>query len=198
MTYRVYRSGRKTLALQIQNGQLIVRAPYLASREQIEKFVLSHVDWVKRQLARVEAQRRALDALEPLSKGEIAALAERARRVIPARVRLYAERLEVSYGRITIRNQRTRWGSCSAKGNLNFNCLLMLAPLETLDSVVVHELCHRKEMNHSARFYSEVLRVFPEYYRHHGWLKQNGAALMDRMQRGYEAEGAAKQETEIP
>ena len=95
--------------------------------------------------------------------------------------RNYAEKLGVSYGRITIRNQRSRWGSCSGKGNLNFNCLLMLAPPEVLDSVVVHELCHLRQMNHSERFYAEVLRVFPDYWRCHRWLKENGGALMQRM-----------------
>ncbi len=80
-------------------------------------------------------------------------------------------------GNDAIRSQRTKWGSCSAKGNLSFNCLLMLAPPEFLDSIVVHELCHRKEMNHSKRFYAEVLRVFPEYRKWNKWLKENGWLL---------------------
>ena len=86
----------------------------------------------------------------------------------------------VTYKRITIRKQKSRWGSCSAKGNLNFNCLLMLTPPEVIDSVVVHELCHRKEMNHSQRFYEEVLRVFPEYKQWDRWLKKNGTAILLR------------------
>ena len=84
---------------------------------------------------------------------------------IPERVRHYAPLVGVSFGRITIRNQRSLWGSCSAKGNLNFNCLLMLTPPEVIDSVIVHELCHRKEMNHSKAFYAEVRRVFPDYWK---------------------------------
>ncbi len=64
---------------------------------------------------------------------------------------------------------------------MSFNCLLMLAPARVLDSVVVHELCHRREMNHSPRFYAEVLRVFPEYRRWYGWLKEHGPALMERL-----------------
>ena len=82
---------------------------------------------------------------------------------------------------MTIRNQKTRWGSCSSNGRLNFNCLLMLAPREVLDSVVVHELCHLKEMNHSDRFYAEVYRVFPEYDRCSRWLKTDGTVLLARM-----------------
>ena len=119
--------------------------------------------------------------MEKLRPEELAALAQEARRVIPERVAVYAPLVGVSYGRITIRSQRTRWGSCSAKGNLNFNCLLMLSPPEVLDSIVVHELCHRKEMNHSCRFYAEVLRVFPDYWKCHAWLRENGSSLMRRL-----------------
>lgn len=112
---------------------------------------------------------------------EIEALADQALKVIPERVRYYAPLVGVTYGRITIRNQKTRWGSCSSKGNLNFNCLLMLTPPEVIDSVVVHELCHRKEMNHSKRFYEEVYRVYPEYDKWNKWLKENGNALISRL-----------------
>lgn len=117
----------------------------------------------------------------PLTSEEIRELADKALNVIPERVAYYAPKVGVTYGRITIRNQRTRWGSCSAKGNLNFNCLLMLTPPEVIDSVVVHELCHRKEMNHSKRFYDEVLRVYPNYFECDRWLKKNGGAIMRRM-----------------
>ncbi len=118
---------------------------------------------------------------------EIKSLAEKAKKVIPERVRHYAPLVGVDYGRITIRCQRTRWGSCSSKGNLNFNCLLMLMPDEVIDSVVVHELCHRKQMNHSKAFYAEVERVFPEYKRWNKWLKDNGGQLIKRLpsKRGY-------------
>ena len=108
-------------------------------------------------------------------------LADKALIVIPERVKEYAPKVGVTYGRITIRNQRTRWGSCSSKGNLNFNCLLMLFPDEVIDYVVVHELCHRKHMNHSAAFYAEVARVFPEYRKYQKWLKENGGLYLARL-----------------
>jgi predicted metal-dependent hydrolase len=108
-------------------------------------------------------------------------LAKTAQKVIPQRVAAYASAVGVNYGRITIRNQHTRWGSCSGKGNLNFNCLLMLAPLEVVDYVVVHELCHRKEMNHSAAFWALVERVLPDYKVRRQWLKDNGSALIARL-----------------
>ena len=116
-----------------------------------------------------------------LTMADIEKLAREAVRVIPARVAYFAPLVGVTYGRITIRNQRSRWGSCSSKGNLNFNCLLMLAPPEVLDSVIVHELCHRLEMNHSKRFYDEVLRVYPAYHRWNKWLKEHGNELIARL-----------------
>ena len=121
-----------------------------------------------------------------LTFDEIRQLAAQAVEVIPARVRHFAPLIGVTYGRITIRNQRTKWGSCSSNGNLNFNCLLMLTPPEVIDSVVVHELCHRKEMNHSEKFYAEVAKVFPDYKKWDKWLKDNGKALMAMMTGEYD------------
>lgn len=173
------RSRRKTLALEIRpDGSILVRAPQRMADGEIRRFVSEKADWIERHLEKLEIRRAMEPPVEQLSEEEIRQLAALARQVIPERVAYYAPKVGVSYGRITIRSQRTRWGSCSAKGNLNFNCLLMLAPSEVLDSVVVHELCHRLEMNHSDRFYAQVYRVYPEYDRCRRWLKENGNALM--------------------
>ncbi len=181
MNYRLIRSRRRSLGLEVRDGEVIVRAPYLASKRKIERFVAEHEGWIEKHL-RLESERRErLNGVKPLNDAELKELLRQAKQVIPQRVAYYAPLVGVTYGRITIRHQRSRWGSCSRKGNLNFNCLLMLAPPEVLDSVVVHELCHLKEMNHSKRFYAEVLRVFPEYYRWHSWLKNNGDELMWRI-----------------
>ena len=112
---------------------------------------------------------------------EIRALAKAALEDIPKRLEKFAPLVGATYGRVTIRNQRTRWGSCSAKGNLNFNCLLMLCPEAVRDYVVVHELCHRKELNHSLRFWAEVEKVLPGYKVQRKWLKDNGGAIIKRL-----------------
>ena len=83
----------------------------------------------------------------------------------------------MSYGRISIREQKTRWGSCSSKGNLSFNWRRSLAPEEVLDYVVVHELAHRREMNHSRAFYAIVGSVLPDYKQPKKWLRDKGQTL---------------------
>ena len=181
---QIIRSARKTLSIEVKpDGAVIVRAPYAASDSKISEFIKKHEKWIKRKqdLVRERAQERETAAFTRLTQEEINELADKALIVIPERVRFYAPKVGVDYGRITIRNQKTRWGSCSSKGNLNFNCLLMLTPPEVIDSVVVHELCHRIEMNHSKRFYAEVLRVYPEYHRWDRWLKEHGQDIMRRM-----------------
>ena len=178
MEFEVIRSNRKTMAVEIRQGKLIIRAPLQATDEDINRFMLEHKKWIETHLAKAQAQQQAAASCRSLTMDEIQALADRACEVIPERVKHYAPLVDVTYGRITIRNQRSKWGSCSSKGNLNFNCLLMLTPPEVIDSVVVHELCHRKEMNHSDKFYAEVLRVFPDYWKWDKWLKENGNILM--------------------
>lgn len=110
---------------------------------------------------------------------EMALLTKRAKQVFPDKVAYYAQQIGVTYGRVTIRHQKTRWGSCSSLGNLNFNCLLLYAPDAVQNYVVVHELCHRKEMNHSKRFWQEVEKIMPDYKIHRKWLKENGRKIME-------------------
>lgn len=179
-TYRIKRSTRKTVELRIREGIITVYAPLSASDKDIAALVEKHSGWIEKQLKKQAERGRVTESIQPLTEAELYALAERALEVIPARVAYYAEKLGVTYGRITIRNQKTKWGSCSSAGNLNFNCLLMLAPPEVLDSVVAHELCHRKHMDHSSAFYEEVLSVFPDYHRWNDWLKAHGDELMRR------------------
>ncbi|MBQ8961783.1 MAG: M48 family metallopeptidase [Ruminococcus sp.] len=180
--YDLIRSKRKTIGISVKpDGKVVVRAPFKAPSSDIERFVQSNRDWIQRQQSKMLSISRQAAQENPFTEEEICEMAEKAAKIIPERVGYYAKLIGVTYGRITIRNQKTRWGSCSGKGDLNFNCLLVLAPPKVLDSVVVHELCHRKHMDHSAAFYAEVLRVFPDYYAHHDWLKKNGPVLIKRM-----------------
>ena len=185
---RVVRSSRRTLSASVgADGSITVRAPLRLPEAEIRRFLHEKSARLCELLERRSAEDEKVRALSPLTAAELSALADEAVRVIPERVQHYAAMLGVSYGKITVRNQKTRWGSCSAEGSLSFNCLLMLAPREVLDSVVVHELCHRLEMNHSARFYAAVYRVFPDYDRCHWWLRENGSLLLRRMTAQFES-----------
>ncbi len=103
---------------------------------------------------------------------------EYARKVFEEKVKIFAEKMQVSYGRISIKEQKTRWGSCSSKGNLNFNWKVVKAPEFVIDYLVVHELAHRKEMNHSDRFWNVVESTLPDYKKGKEWLKVNGKSLL--------------------
>ena len=176
--YTLVRSRRKTISIVVKsNGEVEVRCPMRCSQREAEAFLVSREDWIRRHLTAI-AERHGGSVL---SAGEVKALAEKAAAVLPEKVQHFAEQMDISYGRITIRSQRTRWGSCSAKGNLNFNCLLMLMPEEVQDYVLIHELCHRREMNHSAAFWAEVEQYCPDYRIHRKWLKDNGGALIARL-----------------
>ena len=182
--YTLIRSDRRTIGLEVTpEGELIVRAPRFASRAQIEGLLAERADWIARAKARAAAREQAADEAGPLTAGDLKALAARAKEYLPGRVEHFAAALGVDYGRVTIRAQRSRWGSCSPQGNLNFNCLLMLTPPEVIDSVVAHELCHRRHMDHSPAFYAELRRVFPDYDRCRAWLGREGPVLLARVQK---------------
>lgn len=181
----VIRSKRKTLAIEIRpDMRVVVRAPEKIPQNEIIKFVEEKQNWIKKHLVQMyfKAEEIKKQKKEPaLTNADIEKLCQKALSVIPDKVKYYAEIMGVTYGRITIRNQKTRWGSCSSKGNLNFNCLLMLMPDKVLDYVVVHELCHLKQMNHSKKFWMEVERYMPDYQNYKKWLNENGGALIERM-----------------
>ena len=177
----IIRSNRKTLSIQLEPVEIIARAPLRMKDKEIYSFIDSKKSWIEKNLTKIEEREKAISELQPFTQEEVNALAEKAKTIIPERVKYYAPKIGVTYNRITIRSQRTRWGSCSSKGNLNFNCLLALFPIEVIDSVVVHELCHRKHMNHSPQFYAEIAKVFPEYKKWHKWLRDNGGVYMGRL-----------------
>ena len=176
---KLIRSRRKTISIEVTtDAQVIVRAPNRAPLSDINRFIGEKADWIDKSLNKMRQRKEEQSQKKELSPQEIKLLVTRAKRIIPQRVRYYADIMGVTYGRITIRMQKSRWGSCSGKGNLNFNCLLMRTPETILDYVVVHELCHLKEMNHSPRFWAEVEKVLPDYKERRKWLKDHESEIM--------------------
>lgn len=177
----IRKSRRKTWSISLSPDlTLLMKIPNMLSFSQAEKILSTREAWILKKYHALEAARASV-VKQDLSPSQRQALEKRyrqaAKEYFPARAAYYAELLGVTYATITIRDQKTRWGSCSAKGNLNFNWRLMLAPPRVLDYVVVHELCHRIEMNHSKAFWNTVEMILPDYKEQKKWLRDNGSTL---------------------
>lgn len=161
LSYEVIRSGRKTMAIQVKrDGSVVVRCPVWAGEREIQAFVEAHRQWIRKH------QQEVLERLEHrqvYTREQAEAYRNHARWLMAQKTWKWAQKMQVTYGKITIRQQATRWGSCSARGNLNYNWKLALLPEELVDYVVVHELAHRREMNHSPRFWKIVEEQIPDY-----------------------------------
>lgn len=180
ISMEVIYSSRRTMGLEVTaDGRVKARVPNRTADAVVEKFVKERAGWIAEkyllQKARQEKQKLARGTKDYEQNPALEArYRELARAVIGQRVSYFAAKMGVTYGRISIRDQKTRWGSCSGRGNLNFNWKLVLMPPEVLDYVVVHELAHRKQMNHSPLFWAEVSRVLPDYESRRRWLKEHG------------------------
>jgi predicted metal-dependent hydrolase len=181
MDYSVIRSRRRTVSLEVTpDAQILVRAPFEMTDADLARIVDGRKAWLKDHVRRQEARKKSLAQVQPLTVREADSLKVRARADLTLRTARQARLMGLCYGRVTIRLQKTRWGSCSSKGNLNYNALLMLAPEAVRDYVVIHELCHLVEMNHSPRFWAQVERYCPDYDSRRSWLKVHGDQLMAR------------------
>ncbi len=189
--YQLVRSSRTTVAIQIsREGEVVVRAPRGCPQSSIDAFVTEKQAWIERKVGEVRrrnAEREQAGSGEsrdvfrlPGSPKEEAVYRAQAAEVFARKAAYYAERMNVTFNKITIRDQKTRWGSCSSKGNLNFNWRLVLAPVPVLDYVVIHELAHCREMNHSSRFWDIVGEMMPDYRIYRKWLREHGECLMNR------------------
>ena len=175
-------SARRTLGLEVLgSGQVKIRVPNRTKDGVIREFAEIRKAWIVEKyllMERRQEEREKQGVPDYVEHPELEArYREQARARISERVAWFARIMGVSYGRITIRAAKTRWGSCSAKGNLNFHWKLILMPEEVLDYVVVHELAHRKQMNHSPAFWAEVEKVLPDYRERRRWLKTWGQTV---------------------
>lgn len=176
LKYEIIYSSRKTLAIQITpDGSVKVRAPKRCPKSTIECFLNEKESWILKHVNKAMQNPPVMKNL--LSVQERNRYIKIARDIFTQKTAYYASILNVTYGRITIREQKTRWGSCSSEGNLNFNWRLIFAPEEVLDYIVVHELAHRREMNHSQAFYAIVKSILPDYKKSQKWLRDNGRSL---------------------
>jgi predicted metal-dependent hydrolase len=186
ISVRVRESARaRRLRVTVGSGVEAI-VPRHVSERQLDRFLDELRPWIERQV-RARLPKLGLDVpgfvwvgLQPrlAPAGDVERwYRDEARRRIMASVAREAGRLAVRPGRIGIRDPRTRWGSCSSKGNLSFSWRLVIAPLEVLEYVVVHELCHLRELNHSKRFYRLLDEARPAWRAESAWLREFGQEL---------------------
>lgn len=154
------RAKRLRLALYI-DGRLVVTRPCWVSSKAAEDFLKEKSDWVLVRLKSLSGQPRPL--LASNTRADYLARRETARSLVLDLIAKWNQSYHFEFSTVSIRNQATRWGSCSKKGGLNFNYRLLDLPPRVADYIIVHELCHLKEFNHSARFWSLVARALPDY-----------------------------------
>lgn len=185
LSCKVTFADRKSISLRIEaDGAISVRAPRYATHKQINTFLEEKKDWIIKN--RLTVRERTENAAPPLSeaqKNQVLLLEKRFRSAaaayFPARCAQLQQLTGGYYTKITIRNQKTRWGSCSQTGTLSFNYRLMMAPPAVIDYVIVHELCHLTHMNHSKAFWNKVASILPDYSKSRRWLKENGHTLTE-------------------
>ena len=171
--YEIVYSARKTLAVQVKaDGSVVVRAPKRMAKYKIEAFLKEKQDWIHthREKALAAAEQKAANRL---TEAERKAAVKRAAQMLAEKTAHFAKEMGVTYDRITIREQKTRWGSCSLKtGTLAFARRLCVAPLPAQEYVVVHEFCHFAHPNHGPGFWAAVAAVMPDYKARERLLKQ--------------------------
>ncbi|MEI7451875.1 MAG: M48 family metallopeptidase [Candidatus Falkowbacteria bacterium] len=157
------RRGIKNLCLTIgSDGCLVASRPWYVGQKTIELFIMDKSSWIIEKMDEFkEKYRKAKSFVD--SREAYLLYKKQAERIIAKKVKEFNEFYQFDFAKIVIRNQKTRWGSCSARGILNFNYKLIFLPHHIIDYVVVHELCHLKEMNHSIRFWNLVTKKVPDY-----------------------------------
>jgi len=216
-TPKIIRSDRKTLSLSInENADLVVRAPHLASYDEIQKFISEKSAWIDKKHRLIKARLQdnlnhnlssqclylgslypvKIDhnSIDPISfNGHMFTLNNESRETISLtlkswykkrfievalpRLSFFSDKYNLKVNQVRVKEQKTLWGSCSSKNNINLNYLLIMAPMKVIDYVIVHELVHTIHKNHSAKFWQKVGTIMPKYKEARYWLKENDYKL---------------------
>ncbi|MDR1068877.1 MAG: M48 family metallopeptidase [Clostridiales Family XIII bacterium] len=180
--YTLLRSKRRTLVIRVTENGLEVRAPLRMPLAEIERFVAAKAAWIAKHMREIEAVKSArAEFQETVNKDERARLTAeyraRAQRDIPARTAALAQIMGVQPASVKVGSAKTRWGSCNAKGAVHFSWRLIFAQQDTIDYVIIHELAHLRQLNHSKAFWDIVARYVPDYKQHRARLKDLGRKL---------------------
>ncbi|PIR83930.1 hypothetical protein COU18_00760 [Candidatus Kaiserbacteria bacterium CG10_big_fil_rev_8_21_14_0_10_51_14] len=140
------------------DARVVVTAPQFFGQGAIERFIAKHSGWIEKHVEKAKGR-----TVIRIRKGEIADLKKRALAQARARTLHFAKMYGLTYGKISIRAQKSRWGSCSRRGNLSFNYKIAALPAHITDYIIVHELCHLREMNHAKDFWTLVAKAIPNH-----------------------------------
>ena len=168
MNYKVVKEIRSSILISVKNGEIIVRAPKTVSDEYVSAFVCKHRRWIANRL---EAESKQKERLSLLDSVDLKTLRCEASEYFENEAKRYSDIMGLKYGRIKITSAKKRLGSCNSDGTICFSYMLMLYPEYAREYVVVHELAHLVEMNHSKRFYKIIERVMPDYKKRKALFK---------------------------
>ena len=170
-----HRRARRYILRVLRDGTVRVTLPRRGARRDATAFVQANAAWIARERARLRDG--AAHPRQPADVALEATLRDRARRELPAQLLALAEQHNISVARVVVRNQRTRWGACSPSGTITLNWRLIQVPEFVRDYVLIHELMHRRELNHSRRFWRLVAACCPRLRDARRWLRQEGKKL---------------------
>jgi predicted metal-dependent hydrolase len=161
----------KNICLRIDNdGCLKITTPIGLPNWQIEKIIKEKRNWILKKINLVKNRKQSIFSKN--NKKEYLQLKEKALKLAENKLKKFNKFYKLRYNKVSIRNQKTRWGSCSQKGNLNYNYKIILLPEKLCDYIIVHELCHLQEFNHSKKFWKLVAKTFPDYQKIRSLLKK--------------------------
>ena len=168
MEYKVVYSKRKTISISIENCTPIIKAPVGTDDDTLRKIVLKHSSWIDKH---IKLQEKKRSMFKDLTDEDIKLLKKAAKKYFIEKTEYFAKIMGIDYGRITITSAQKRFGSCSSRGNISYSYRLMLYQEAAREYVIVHELAHRREMNHSKRFYDIIAKTMPDYKNRKRLLK---------------------------
>lgn len=174
-TLRKSRRARRMRLAVYCDGTIVVTTPFDLKETVAEKFIREKTDWLFSKIAFFKQFKG--QAIARYSKEDYLKYKGQAHGLALERVEYFNKIYKFKYNKINIKNQKTRWGSCSQKGNLNFNYKIALLPERLSDYIIVHELCHLKEFNHSRKFWSQVEKAIPDYLQIRSELKKSGVVF---------------------
>lgn len=174
---RTSRGSRRIRLTIKRGGTVFISAPRFVPQYLIDKFLISKANWILTKIKHFSKFKFIPQKTKKEKRDEYLKYKNKASIIAMERLEYFNWFYNFKWNRVSIKNQKTRWGSCSRKGNLNFNYKISLLPQKSADYIIVHELCHLKEMNHSQKFWNLIEKTIPDYLLIRRDLRKNGYTL---------------------